>query len=133
MSADRGCLSEGLCRTGHRGPSPGDNNVAPVTALSLWPLDKWGARRGARFSILLDSGLLKPGSPVVRVRTTKGRIPVFLDGQSTTEPYLVADCIELWKPDTKQLIYCAPRNNRAVVLLSRFSFEQRPVGGALNR
>lgn len=57
----------------------------------------------------LESGLLKPGSPVVLVGTTKGRIPVFLDGRSTTEPYLVADCIELWKPDTKQLVYCAPK------------------------
>lgn len=57
----------------------------------------------------LESGLLKPGSPVVLVGTTKGRIPVLLGGQSTTEPYLVADCIELWKPDAKQLVYCAPQ------------------------
>ena len=51
----------------------------------------------------LESADLRKGNRFILVGTTNGRKPVFVEGAPKTEPYLVAECVHIWRTGDSEI------------------------------
>ncbi|MFO0729894.1 MAG: Slp family lipoprotein [Nitrospiraceae bacterium] len=81
----------------------------PISSSPVYGPKEAGTRKGDfEFALLypgeLSAEAAKSGDSFVVVGTTSGRKPVIVKGDPKSEPYLVADCIHLWRAGSEQAV-----------------------------